>query len=59
MEKNKKYLRSYLARIKSSSQNTKYKRVSLSPLRYAGGKTNAVGLILGNEITRFKYFDVI
>jgi DNA adenine methylase len=33
----------YLQTIKNAKG---YKRVSLSPLRYAGGKTNAVGLIL-------------
>ena len=35
----------YLNSIKTSSG---YKRVSLSPLRYAGGKSKAVGLILEN-----------
>ena len=38
MEKNKEYLSNYLSKIKSSSKNTKYKRVTLSPLRYAGEK---------------------
>lgn len=36
---------SYLASIKNANG---YKRVSLSPLRYAGGKSNAVGLILAH-----------
>lgn len=35
----------YLASIRTSKG---YKRVSLSPLRYAGGKSKAVGLILEN-----------
>ena len=39
---------SYLKTILSSSENTKYKRVSLSPLRYPGGKSKAIGLILEN-----------
>ena len=38
----------YLSTIKSSSDNIKYKRISLSPLRYPGGKSKAVGLILKN-----------
>lgn len=37
----------YLETIKSHS-GSGYKRVSLSPLRYAGGKSNAVGLILSH-----------
>ena len=37
----------YLETIKSAS-GSGYKRVSLSPLRYAGGKSNAVGLILSH-----------
>ena len=35
----------YLNTLKSKTGKG-YKRVSLSPLRYAGGKTNAIGLIL-------------
>ena len=38
----------YLIKLKSTSKNVKYKRVCLSPIRYAGGKTKAVGLILEN-----------
>ena len=38
----------YLQTIHSASPNIKYKRISLSPLRYAGGKSKAVGLILEN-----------
>ena len=48
MEKDKEYLSSYLSKIKSTSKNSKYKRVCLSPLRYAGGKSKAIGLILEN-----------
>ena len=48
MEKDKEYLSNYLSKIKSSSKNIKYKRITLSPLRYAGGKSKAVGLILEN-----------
>ena len=48
MEKDKEYLSIYLSKIKSTSKNSKYKRVCLSPLRYAGGKSKAVGLILEN-----------
>jgi len=45
LERSKTYLSEYLATIKGKGAQT-YKRVSLSPLRYAGGKSNAVGLIL-------------
>lgn len=38
----------YLQSILSSSKNVKYKRISLSPLRYPGGKSKAIGLILEN-----------
>ena len=49
MEKDKEYLKEYLESIRSSKNaKSKYSRISLSPLRYAGGKTNAVGLILEN-----------
>lgn len=48
MEKDKKYLKDYLTNLKSPTENIKYKRVCLSPIRYAGGKTKAVGLILDN-----------
>jgi DNA adenine methylase len=43
-ECDKEYLKKYLESIKS--KNGKYKRVVMSPLRYAGGKSNAIGLIL-------------
>lgn len=46
MEKDEPYMGGYLKTIQGDRQ--RYKRVSLSPLRYAGGKTNAVGLILEN-----------
>ena len=37
----------YLKTIKSTGKD-KYKRICLSPLRYPGGKSKAVGLILEN-----------
>ena len=40
----------YLTSIKSTSENIKYKRISLSPLRYPGGKSKAVGLRLETKI---------
>ena len=46
LEKNCKYLSSYLETIKGKARD--YKRVTTSPLRYAGGKSNAVGFILEN-----------
>lgn len=46
LEKEKPYLHDYLQNIQGKQQA--YKRVSISPLRYAGGKSNAVGLILEN-----------
>jgi len=44
-EKSEKYLSNYLDHIKKDD-NTGFKRVLISPLRYAGGKSKAVGLIL-------------
>ena len=41
-------IKDYLKSIHSISGKAKYKRISLSPLRYAGGKSKAVGLILEN-----------
>ena len=46
MESEKEYLKKYLIEIKGTTQP--YKRVCLSPLRYAGGKSKAIGLILEN-----------
>jgi len=46
MEKDKEYLNKYLNSIKN--KDNKYKRVCISPLRYAGGKSKAIGLILEN-----------
>ena len=37
---------SFLASLRSPNDSTKYKRYTASPLRYAGGKSLAVGLIL-------------
>jgi len=46
LESEKEYLKKYLIEIKGTTQP--YKRVCLSPLRYAGGKSKAIGLILEN-----------
>tara|TARA_B100001769_G_scaffold275214_1_gene276343 strand:- start:7435 stop:8763 length:1329 start_codon:yes stop_codon:yes gene_type:complete len=40
------YMKQYLSTIET--KNNKYKRVCISPLRYAGGKSKAIGLILSN-----------
>jgi DNA adenine methylase len=45
-EKDEPYLENYLKTI--SNTNETYKRQCLSPLRYAGGKSKAIGLILAN-----------
>lgn len=45
-EKNELYLSDFLDKIKN--KNGSYKRVLISPLRYAGGKSKAIGLILEN-----------
>jgi len=45
-EKEETYLKNYLKSI--SNKNGTYKRQCLSPLRYAGGKSKAIGLILSN-----------
>jgi DNA adenine methylase len=45
-EKEKPYLKTYLDSLKNKTG--KYKRVLCSPLRYAGGKSKAIGLILDN-----------
>lgn len=44
-EKDEIYLSNYLSKIKSK---TNFKRVCISPLRYAGGKSKAIGMILDN-----------
>ena len=45
MEKEEQYLKQFLLQKKN---NTSFKKVCLSPLRYAGGKSKAVCLILNN-----------
>ena len=45
-EKDENYLNNYLSKIKRDDNN--FKRVCLSPLRYAGGKSKAVGILLNN-----------
>ena len=46
-EKENPYLKKYLDSITNKSKGT-FKRVLSSPLRYPGGKTKAVGIILDN-----------
>ena len=46
LEANEEYLKKYLLSIKN--KEGKYKRIIISPLRYAGGKSKAIGLILEN-----------
>lgn len=45
-EKELPYVASYLSQIKN--KNDGFKRVCMSPLRYAGGKSKAIGMILDN-----------
>lgn len=45
-EREEKYLSDFLKTI--SNKNGTYKRICISPLRYAGGKSKAIGLILEN-----------
>lgn len=45
-EKEEEYLNNFLNSIKN--KNGGYKRICISPLRYAGGKSKAIGLILEN-----------
>ena len=45
-EKDEPYLNNFLKSIKN--KNGTYKRICISPLRYAGGKSKAIGLILEN-----------
>jgi DNA adenine methylase len=45
-EKSQPYLNEFLRSIQNS--NGTYKRICISPLRYAGGKSKAIGIILSN-----------
>lgn len=45
-EKKESYLEEYLTQLRN--KDGKFKRVLISPLRYAGGKSKAIGLILDN-----------
>ena len=45
-EKDEPYLSAYLSKI--GTKDGKFKRVCISPLRYAGGKSKAIGMILNN-----------
>ena len=44
-ERDEPYLSAYLSKIRNKDT---FKRVCISPLRYAGGKSKAIGLILDN-----------
>ncbi len=55
-EKEEVYLQTYLNEIQSNTGDG-FKRVIVSPLRYAGGKSKAIGLILDNlpiQLLRYK-----
>jgi DNA adenine methylase len=45
-ERDEDYLKVFLKKIKN--KNGSYKRICISPIRYAGGKSKAIGLILEN-----------
>lgn len=45
-EKEKEYLSTFLSKLKT--KDDKYKKLCISPLRYAGGKSKAIGFILEN-----------
>ena len=45
-ESNEEYMKKYLNAIRKNDGT--YKRIIISPLRYAGGKSKAVGLILNS-----------
>lgn len=46
LESDEKYMKKYLDKLRN--KDGKYKRVLISPLRYAGGKSKAIGYILEN-----------
>jgi DNA adenine methylase len=45
-EKEEEYVSAYLSKI--LNKENKFKRICISPLRYAGGKSKAIGMILNN-----------
>src|SRR3989304_332755 len=45
-EKDKEYMSSFLKKMSNGKGG--FKRISISPLRYAGGKTKAIGILLNN-----------
>jgi len=45
-ERDEPYLSAYLSKLKT--KDSKFKRVCISPLRYAGGKSKAIGMIFDN-----------
>jgi len=55
-EKEEDYLKSYLTKI--TTKDNKFKRITISPLRYAGGKSKAIGLIL-NELPKLKHKRIV
>ena len=50
-ERDQEYCKKYLSSI--TNKQGKFKRVLVSPLRYAGGKSKAIGLIL-NSLPKLK-----
>lgn len=57
LECDEPYLAEFLDSIRSNS-STGFKRIITSPLRYAGGKSKAVGLILG-ELPKLKHKRIV
>ena len=55
-ERDEPYLQSYLKSI--TSRDNKYKRVIISPLRYAGGKSKAIGQIL-HHLPKLKHKRIV
>jgi len=55
-ERDEEYMKKILDELKTN--NNKYKRITISPLRYAGGKSKAIGLILEN-MPKLKYKRII
>lgn len=57
LECHEPYLAEFLDRIRSTN-GTGFKRIIASPLRYAGGKSKAVGLILG-QLPKLKHKRIV
>ena len=59
LEREEPYMASFLDSIRSTSgTGGGFKRIVASPLRYAGGKSKAVGLILG-ELPKLKHKRIV